>query len=418
VDDLKSKNDVDLRGRLDEVNKKMADVLSEAKSGDTYDMSKVSSIDGDSAAKVDQIRAWKAEQDAIGAELDERKELSGYESNLAARKEPARLPLPGSNGKKAQQETELQSIGELFIESAAYKGWSPGVSEGPTANLGGVNLMATLFQTSGGWSPPAVRGPRVVDFAVRQLRVADLLPQSTTTQASVIYMEETTFTNAAVEVTEGSAKPEAALALTERTEPVRKIAVYLPVTDEQLADVPQVRAYIDNRLGYMVRARLDGQILNGNGTAPNLAGITDDSRTGLQTQAKGSDPTPDAVYKAMTKIRVNAFSEPNAVVFHPNDWQDIRLLRTADGIYIWGNPADAGPERIWGLNVVQTTAETENTALVGDFNQAELIMREGLNLKVGYVNDDLIKNRQTIVAELRAAVAVYRPAAFCTVTGI
>jgi hypothetical protein len=39
-------------------------------------------------------------------------------------------------------------------------------------------------------------------------------------------------------------------------------------------------------------------------------------------------------------------------------------------------------------------------------------------MKAGYVNDDLIKNRLTIVAEMRAGVAVYRPAAFCKVTGL
>jgi hypothetical protein len=374
VDDLKSKNDVDLRGRLDEVNKKMADVLSEAKSGDTYDMSKVSSIDGDSAAKVDQIRAWKAEQDAIGSELDERKELSGYESNLAARKEPARLPLPGSNGKKAQQETELQSIGELFIESAAYKGWSPGVSEGPTANLGGVNLMATLFQTSGGWSPPAVRGPRVVDFAVRQLRVADLLPQSTTTQASVIYMEETTFTNAAVEVTQGSAKPEAALALTERTEQIRKIAVYLPVTDEQLDDVPAARAYIDNRLGYMVRQRLDGQILTGDGTAaehrrdhrrlphrPADAGSGGCRRPGRRLRRDDEDPCQRVLGAERGRDAPERLAGLPAA---PHRRRHLHL----------GQPGRCGPERIFGLRVVQTVAMTENTALVGDFNQAALLL--------------------------------------------
>ena len=96
----------------------------------------------------------------------------------------------------------------------------------------------------------------------------------------------------------------------------------------------------------------------------------------------------------------------------------MRLLRTADGIYIWGNPSEAGPERIWGLPVVQSDAQTENTAIVVDVNFTQLFTRRGLDVQVGYQSDDFIKGRKAIRADLRVAFVAYRATAICTVTGI
>jgi HK97 family phage major capsid protein len=80
---------------------------------------------------------------------------------------------------------------------------------------------------------------------------------------------------------------------------------------------------------------------------------------------------------------------------------------------------DAGPERMWGLPVVVTTAQTEDTGLVGDFRQAALYLRQGIDVQVSNQHDDyFVRNLLAIRAEMRAALAVYRPAAFCTVTGI
>ena len=402
----------ELRGQLEAIRKEIKQFFDEA--GPDMDMSKVKCVDGDSQAKTEWLRAKNLESADLGERLEKANENQREVEEIKKRNDALGelQPHPGHNGATKQEAREEgKSFGELFTESIAFK------SKGTTSELK-YDLKAT-FERATGWVPDPFLSPRFVDAlaARRPLMVADLIPSTTTTSSAIRYFLETAFTNVAVEVAEGTAKPEATLAVGTRTDNVEKIAVWIPVTDEQLADVPMVRQYLENRLGYMVRQRLDSQILVGNGTAPNLSGITD--RAGIQTQAKGADPTPDAVYKAMTKIRVNDFSEPNAVVFHPNDWQAIRLLTTADGIYLWGPPMDAGPERIWGLRVVQTVAMTENTALVGDFNQAMLAMREGLTVKITDSHASLfISNIQVILVELRAALAVFREAAFCTVTGI
>jgi HK97 family phage major capsid protein len=105
---------------------------------------------------------------------------------------------------------------------------------------------------------------------------------------------------------------------------------------------------------------------------------------------------------------------------HPNDWQDIRLLRTADGIYIFGNPTDVGPERIWGVPVIVTSAETENTICVGDFaNYAALFVKRGLAIETTNAHASLFASGVlAIKATMRCAAVYFRGTAFAKVTGV
>ncbi len=378
------------------------------------DFSQTKLLKGETEAeKLDSFNELHAElntlaEDLAKLETDER--AKDIERIAKQAKEPFRaIPPP-------REPTAAKSLGQMFIESDAYKtAYKEDRRRGVPATFK-IDLK-TLFITSAGWAPESTRIDRVVDAVTRPVQLLDLIPVSPTDQASIVYMEETTRTHASVEVVEGGAYAEDTFALTERTSTVRKIASNIPVTDEQLDDENQVRSYLDARLRFGLRQRLDLQVINGDGVAPNLEGIL--NVTGIQTQAKGADPTFDAIHKALTLLRVTGRSSPDAVVLHPTDWEQLRLVRTTDGIYILGNPSIAGPMTVWGLPVTLQDAVTAGTGLVGDFgNFSHIYDRRGVEVQVGFVGDQFKEGEATLRADMRVAFVVFRPAAFANVTGI
>jgi HK97 family phage major capsid protein len=373
--------------------------------------------------QVEDVKNRNVELNDLGAQLEQAKDVDAiYQKTQAAIRESNRpatsLPINrGEEGKSSEPKRQVKSLGQLFVESDEYKN-RRGI-KGLEVKLNDFNFLEvkTLMETGAGFAPQSIRTGKVVEYAHRRPMVADIIPQSGTEQASVVYMEETTSTNNAATRLEGGSAGESALVYTERSQAVREIATFLPVTEIQLEDVGQAESLINNRLLTFLDLTEEVQLLTGDNNAPNLNGF----HTAVsQSQAKGADPTPDALYKGITKVRATGMAEPSAVVIHPNDWQDIRLLRTTDGIYIWGSPAEAGPERVWGLPVVVTTAETENTALLGDFQlYSEIFRRRGANIKVSDSHSDyFIKGKLAIRADKRLALAIYRATAFCKVTGI
>lgn len=403
----------ELRGKRAEKRAKLKEVFDQA--GTDNDMSKVTVLEGDSTAKVEGIKALNDELETIAIEikpLEEAEAAINRGRREAEQFEESRKGHPLPPSKEGRAEQPKSSVGELVVASRVLTDL-----KGDEVELS-VEPSATLFQTTAGWEPEVTRTGRLVEKAVRPIQIIDVIPSGTTSQTAVKYMEEELFTNAAKEIGEGDEYPEAALKLVERESPVKKLAVFIPATDEQFEDVPYAEGYIQRKLPFMLRQRLDGQIPSGDGVEDNLLGFL--NKEGVLTQAKGTDPVPDAIYKAGTKIETTGQALRGPVLINPIDWQDIRLLRTADGIYIWGNPSEAGPETIWGQQVVKAQAMPEGTALIGDFaNYSELAFRTGVELKLSDSHSDFfVKGKLALRARVRVALVVYRPAAFCAVTGI
>lgn len=251
-----------------------------------------------------------------------------------------------------------------------------------------------------------------------RLQLRDVIDVGTTTAAAVRYLRST-YTRAAATVAQGATKPEATIALESLLAAVRKIAVWLPVDDEQLADLPELSRLIDVELLYDLGKLLEELIMYGSGTGEEFLGICNDPDVPLARE-EGGDTLIDVARRMITDVRVNRY-DPNAIVVHPLDWEAIVLEKGSDNRYLFLIVQDGVSQRLHGLPVIETVATEdfagvtteERNMVVGDFRRgATLWDREQANVQVGWINDQFTKNQRTILAEARAAFAVRRPLAF------
>lgn len=402
------------QGKIAERRKQLSDIFAEA--GDAIDLSKVKCVDGGKTAVLERIRSLNSELDDLGTKAADLTMIAKAAAQAgeyeAATGQPADWEAAGA--------ASVKSIGEQFTESAAFKQRSRGGdSQTVELKLNPQQIgLKTLMTTAAGWAPESLRSGVVVDAATRPVQITDAIPAYPWDQAAYKYMEETTFTNGAAATAEGGTYGESTLVYTEKSVTVEKITVWIPVTDEQLEEVAFLQTRLNQRLPFMIRQKLDGDLYNGSGVTPNLRGVL--NVVGIQTQAKSTDPAFDAILKAAVKVRTVGFANPDKLLIHATDMQNLRLTRTVDGIYILGNPTDPSPTRVWGLAPVEHNIASVGTAVVGDFaNFSELLIRQDIEVKVSNSHSTFfVEGKQAIRADIRCAAAWIRPTAFCTVTGL
>jgi HK97 family phage major capsid protein len=366
-------------------------------------------------------------------------ELKGHAETVSIAEQAKRLLAGGEATEEAKANTEHEdtSFAGQVIRSDVYKSMVAN-----NTKSGAVSVKATANPINEGIIPAYSGGsgqggqlvapqflPGIVPLKFQPLTVADLLASGTTSSSAVTYVVEGVFNDNTATVAEKGTKPQLDITLTRRQDNVKKIANIAKVTDEMFQDAEQFTAYLQNRMTFGVQRAEEAQLLNGNGTDPNIQGIL--NRSGLATAVTTSatltaQKAMEGIYNQITQLRSVSFVEPDAIVIHPNDWQTIRLGKDSNQQYYaggpftgaYGNPGPSNVDNLWGLKAVITTAITQGTVLVGGFQECgQVFRRQGITLEMTNSNvDDFQTNLITLRAEERLALAVYRPAGFGTVT--
>lgn len=215
-------------------------------------------------------------------------------------------------------------------------------------------------------------------------------------------------------------KPIGRIEYTLETETIKTIAELMPLSVQMAEDSNMVQTLLENRMREFLELSIERNILYGDDSNTQLAGIVNDPdiQTYLQSSGQPGDTELDAIRRSFTNVFLSFFPV-DAVVLHPNNWEAIETLKGDDGHYIFSQIQTApNVTQIWRANVVETPVMTENTWLAGSFRMGAVLWdRQDARLAIANQNrDDFERNLLTMRMESRLAQSVLRPTAFVSGT--
>lgn len=256
----------------------------------------------------------------------------------------------------------------------------------------------------------------VIQPGIRQeLRIRDLLTTVPVSGQNYTYFRELLHTRGAAPVAEGGLKPTSNVTFTTQTDRVKKIAVWMPVTDEALDDVPQLMAYLQELLRYDLKLEEERQILKGDGTGENLNGLMTQATVYDAALTKAGDTAIDLVRRAIYQVRKQSMLSADGVVMTELDWMNIELQKDGENRYLFANLQGLVTPVLWGRPVVTSDSVDEGDAdtggefLVANFARSSVLFdRMSFLFKMGLINDQFIKNERALLVEERLGLGVRR----------
>ncbi len=368
--------------------------------------------------KHDEVKAI-AEQ-AL-SEAKEGKTLSGTVKELADQAitgmNEAKTRMDDLEQKMARRTSDQEgptTAGERFVNDEGFKSFA-GQTRPRGRQIVEVKDISSLTTDAAGSVGALIQPDRAAPVMLpqRRMTVRALLAQGNTASGSIEYEREKLFTNGAAPVAEGAAKPQSELQFEDATATVRTIAHWMRASVQVLADAPALSSIIDQRLRFGLSYVEETQLLNGSGTGQNLPGLVTNA-TAYEAAGGLTATSPLDIVRLMILQVALAEYPANGIVMNPIDMAAIEMLKDGEGRYIIGNPQGTIDKRLWGLPVVETQAMAVDKALVGAFNLgAQIFDRQDATVEVSTEDgDNFTKNKVTIRAEERLALAIYRPQAF------
>jgi HK97 family phage major capsid protein len=326
------------------------------------------------------------------------------------------LQIEQKSSAKNDDAPKIETYGAMFIASAEFKNYLPNL--GKTTSKVGVELKNTISNAVG--NTFSERRPGIVEGAFREFTIEDLLISIPTTSSSIDYVRENVFTNGAAETAEGAQMPQTSITFTPESMPVQNVAHFVKITRQLAQDNASLAAYVDRRMVYGANLRVENQIVAGNGTAPNLSGLTKVGNftahgySAASLTSLGLSPTNrlDLIGKMIGDCAVADYPA-DVVLLNTADWWTLRLAKDGQGRYLLGDPASAAPPMVWGRPVVATNAMVAGKVWVGSLKQAATLHnREGILLDMSDSDENNFQlGLVTIRAMRRLALTVERPSA-------
>lgn len=244
----------------------------------------------------------------------------------------------------------------------------------------------------------------------QKLALLDLITWMPVTGDLVKLLRESAYDVMADEVAEGVDKPESDLTFGVEDITISVVAHWIKVTKQLLDDMPVLASYIEGRLAYGVRLKLEAKVINGATTS--FSGLM---KVGNSLVAVPEALAIDTINTAKYQVWESGVT-PEAVVLNPVDWGKIEREKTDDGHYLFGSPGAVVQPVIWGLPVVLSAAMAVGKFWLGNLTLGVTgYVRQDVMVEVSTEDgDNFRQNLVTVRAEMRAGFGVAIPDAMVT----